>query len=370
MRTEKKYDYLVVGAGLFGATFTSLAISAGKSVLVVDKREHVGGNVRTECIEGINVHKYGAHIFHTDDTEVYEYVCRYAEMKPFVNSPIAAYGEERYHLPFNMNTFKEAFGVTTPEEARRVIAEEIAEENISEPKNLEEAALSTIGRTLYEKLVKGYTEKQWGRSATELPPFIFSRVPLRFTYNNSYFNDRYQAIPVGGYSAMIDRMLSGADVMTGTDYLLERDLLDSKADVVIYTGAIDEYFGYSLGALEYRSLKFDHRIMDVEDYQGNAVVNYTSIDVPYTRTIEHKHFEGTKTPKTVVTFEYPDRWTIGKEPFYPVNDEKNTSLYRRYRELADKTDGVYFKGRLGEYKYYDMDDVIRSALDLGKEIIE
>ncbi len=364
-----KYDYLVVGAGLFGATFTSLAISAGKRVLVIDKRDEVGGNIATENIEGINVHKYGAHIFHTDDDEVYEYASQFSDMAPFVNSPIARYGEELYHLPFNMNTFREAFGVTTPEEARRVIEEETAREHIKEPKNLEEAALSSIGRTLYEKLVKGYTEKQWGKSAAQLPASIFSRLPLRYTYDNSYFNDRYQAVPRGGYSAMIMRMLIGADVMLGVDYLKDKSRLDAKADVVIYTGAIDEYFGYSLGSLEYRSLRFDHRVTDVEDYQGNAVVNYTSAEVPYTRTIEHKHFEGVKTKNSVVTFEYPDKWSRGKEPFYPVNDEKNTSLYNRYKELADKTDGVYFKGRLGEYKYYDMDDVMRSALDLGKAIL-
>ncbi len=365
----KKYDYLIVGAGLFGAVFTSLAIEKGKRVLVVDRRNEIGGNVYTENIEGINVHKYGAHIFHTNFEDVWSYVNEFCEFLPFINSPIAKYKDKTYNLPFNMNTFKQMFGTETPDEAKSFIEKEVENEHIIEVKNLEDKALSLVGRTLYETLIKGYTEKQWGRDAKDLPPFIIARVPLRFTYDNSYFNDKYQGVPKGGYSTMIRRMLLGANVILDTDYLKDKEYFDSIADKVVFTGSIDEYFGYKLGKLQYRSLKFDEKVLDTENFQNNAVVNYTERDVPYTRIIEHKHFEHAVSPKTVVTYEYPDEWDDTKERFYPINDEKNNRLYNEYLTLAQGLQNVYFKGRLGEYKYFDMDDVVKSALDFAKSVL-
>ena len=360
-----KYDYLIVGAGLFGAVFAHEAANAGKKCLVIDKRGHIAGNVYTEEIDGIWVHKYGAHIFHTSDKEVWDYVNRFAEFNNYINSPVAVYGDELYNLPFNMNTFSRMWGIKTPAEAEEIIQNQIAQLGIDEPQNLEEQALKLVGRDVYEKLIKGYTQKQWGRPCTELPAFIIKRLPLRFTYDNNYFNDRYQGIPVDGYTKMVEKMLEGVDVRLSTDYFDIKDEID--ADKVIYTGMIDEYYNYKLGVLEYRSVRFETERIEMENYQGNAVVNYTSADVPYTRIIEHKHFNFGTQPSTVISREYSSEWKKGDEPYYPVNNERNDSLYRQYEELAGGEDGILFGGRLGQYKYYDMDKVIASALRLCKE---
>lgn len=359
-----KYDYLIVGAGLFGATIANKLNENGKNVLVIDKRNHVGGNIYTENIEGINVHKYGAHIFHTDYKEVWEYVNSFVEFNRYTNSPIARIGNEIYNLPFNMNTFSKIWNdVFTPEDAMRHINEE-RKEIIGEPKNLEEQAISLVGRTIYEKLIKGYTEKQWNRDCKNLPPFIIKRLPVRFIYDNNYFNDKYQGVPIGGYTLLIERMLKGIEVRLNTDFFENKDELLSMADKVIYTGAIDEYFNYSLGHLEYRSLRFEEKIINKENYQGNAVVNYTGHEVDYTRVIEHKHFENNKSNITIITYEYPSDFTDGMEKYYTVNDEKNNELAEKYREMAAKEKNVIFGGRLAEYRYYDMDDVIKKAFEV------
>lgn len=362
-----KYDYLIVGAGLFGAVFAHEAGKKRKKCLVVDRRNHIGGNIYTEEIEGIQVHRYGAHIFHTSNKEVWEYVNRFAEFNHYINSPIAVYKDELYNLPFNMNTFSKMWNIKTPAEAKEIIDRQIADLGITEPANLEEQALSLVGRDVYEKLIKGYTEKQWGRKCTELPAFIIRRLPLRFTYDNNYFNDRYQGIPIGGYTAIIKKLLEQADVKLGTDYLKERETYKDMADRIVFTGMIDEYFDYILGALEYRSVRFETEVLDCPNYQGNAVVNYTEREVPYTRIIEHKHFEFGTSDKTVISREYSSEWKVGDEPYYPVNDERNSSLYEKYKELAEKEKRVVFGGRLGAYKYYDMDKVILAALELAEK---
>lgn len=364
----KQYDYLVVGSGLYGAVFAHEAKAAGKSVLVIDKREHIAGNVYTKEQEGIHVHKYGAHIFHTNDKKVWKFVCRFAEFNRFTNSPVANYKGELYSLPFNMYTFNKMWGVVTPEQAAAKIEEQRLAAGITEPKNLEEQAISLVGRDIYEKLVKGYTEKQWGRPCDELPAFIIKRLPVRLTFDNNYFNALYQGIPVGGYTNMVANMLQGIEVRLGVDYLKQKNEYDALADKVVYTGAIDAYFDYCLGALEYRSVRFETEVLDQANYQGNAAVNYTDAETPWTRIIEHKWFEfgkdaaGNEIPKTVISKEYSSEWKPGDEPYYPVNDEKNGTLYTKYKELADKEKSVLFGGRLGEYKYYDMDAVIASAL--------
>lgn len=364
-----KYDYLIVGSGLFGATFANLATKKGKKVLVIEKRDHIAGNIYTENIEGINTHKYGAHIFHTDYKDVWEYVNSFAEFNRYTNSPIARIGNEVYNMPFNMNTFSKIWDdVFTPEDALRHINEE-KKEITGEPKNLEEQAISLVGRTIYEKLVKGYTEKQWNRDCKDLPAFIIKRLPVRLTYDNNYFNDSYQGIPIGGYTKMVENMLEGIEVKLNTDFFDDVDKYKSMANKVVYTGPLDEYFNYSLGVLEWRSLKFDTKVVDSENYQGNAVVNYTGHEFDYTRVIEHKHFEGTISNKSVITFEYPADYKEGMEKYYTVNDEKNNELALKYRELAAKEENVIFGGRLAEYKYYDMDDVIKSAFDcIGSEL--
>ncbi|BCN29866.1 UDP-galactopyranose mutase [Anaeromicropila herbilytica] len=362
------YDYLIVGAGLYGSVFAYEAIKKNKKVLVIDKRDHIGGNIYNENVEGINVHKYGAHIFHTSNEMIWNYVNQFAKFNNYVNSPIANYKGEIYNLPFNMNTFSKMWGVVNPEEALAKI-EEQRKEIKGEPKNLEEQAISLVGRDLYEKLINGYTRKQWGRECTELPSFIIKRLPVRFTYNNNYFEDCYQGIPMGGYNSIIEKMLQGADVQLNVDYLANKEELDSKAKKVIYTGPIDAYYGYSLGTLEYRSVRFETEIMEKENYQGNAVVNYTDYETPYTRIIEHKHFEFGTQEKTVISREYSTEWKLGDEPYYPVNDSKNGELYLKYKELADKEEHVIFGGRLGEYKYYDMDKVILSALEMCDKLI-
>lgn len=357
-----KYDYLIVGAGLYGAVFAHELTRRGKSCLVIDRRAHIAGNIYTEEIAGINVHKYGAHIFHTSDREVWAYVNQFAEFNNYVNSPIAVYGDELYNLPFNMNTFSRMWGVRTPKEAQEKIARQVAELNITEPKNLEEQALCLVGTDVYTKLVKGYTEKQWGRDCKDLPAFIIRRLPCRFTYDNNYFNDRWQGIPMGGYTKMVERMLAGTEVRLNTDYA---DLIRAEPDIAektVYTGCIDEFFGYKLGALKYRSVRFETEELDEENYQGNAVVNYTAREVPYTRIIEHKHFEFGRQKTTVISREYSAEWQPGMEPYYPVNDEENMALYREYKKQADIQDRVRFGGRLGAYRYYDMDQVIAAAL--------
>ena len=362
-----KYDYLIVGAGLFGCVFAAEMKKAGKKCLVIDKRDHIAGNIYCENIEGINVHRYGAHIFHTSDKEVWNYVNQYAEFNNYINSPVAIYRDELYNLPFNMNTFSKLWGIKTPDEAKQKIAEQISELNIKDPVNLEEQALSLVGKDVYEKLIKGYTEKQWGRPCTELPSFIIRRLPLRFIYDNNYFNDRYQGIPVGGYTDMTSKMLEGTEVLLNTDYFKFREENADMAEKTVFTGMIDEYFGFSLGYLEYRSVRFETELLDCENYQGNAVVNYTEREVPYTRIIEHKHFEFGTQPKTVISKEYSSEWKPGIEPYYPINDERNNSLYESYRELAEKEKNVIFGGRLGMYKYFDMDKVIREALNKVEE---
>lgn len=362
------YDYLIVGAGLYGAVFACEARKKGKSCLVIDKRDQIAGNIFTKEVEGIQVHEYGAHIFHTSNKRIWEYINQFAEFNQYINSPIAVYKDELYNLPFNMNTFSKMWNIRTPQEAKEKIAEQIAELSITEPKNLEEQALSLAGRDVYEKLVKGYTEKQWGRDCKDLPAFIIKRLPLRFTYDNNYFNDRYQGIPIGGYTAMVERMLEGVEVRLHLDYFSKKEEFDKLADRIVYTGQIDRYFDYSLGVLEYRMVRFEQEILDCENYQGNAVVNYTEREVPYTRIIEHKHFEFGKQEKTVISREYPSEWKKGEEPYYPVNDKKNNELFEKYKELAKKETNVLFGGRLGEYRYYDMDKVIEQALKATEEI--
>ena len=363
----KKYDYLIVGAGLFGSTFANLAKRDGKKVLVIDRRDHIAGNVYTENIEGINVHRYGAHIFHTDYKDVWDYVNSFVEFNRYTNSPVARINNEMYNMPFNMNTFAKIWNdVFTPEDAMRHINEE-KKEITGEPKNLEEQAISLVGRTIYEKLVKGYTEKQWGRSCTELPSFIIKRLPVRLIYDNNYFNDRYQGIPIGGYTKLVEKMLEGIEVKLNTNFFDNIEEYKEIANKIVYTGPIDEYFNYSLGSLDWRSLKFDTKVLDQTNYQGNAVVNYTGHEVDYTRVIEHKHFEfDTTSPKTVITFEYPADYKDGMEKYYTVNDDKNNLLADKYRELTKKEENVIFGGRLAEYKYYDMDDVIKSAFECYK----
>ena len=367
------YDYLVVGAGLYGATFARQATDSGKKVLVIDKRPNIAGNVYTEEIEGINVHKYGAHIFHTNNKKVWDYVTGFIEFNRFTNSPVANYKGELYSLPFNMYTFNKMWGVVTPEEAAAKIEEQKHEAGITDPKNLEEQAISLVGTDIYEKLVKGYTMKQWGRPCNELPAFIIKRLPVRLTFDNNYFNALYQGIPVGGYTKLVENMLDGIEVRLETDYLENKDEFDSLADKIVYTGAIDAYFGYSLGALEYRSVRFENEILDIPNFQGNAAVNYTDAETPWTRIIEHKWFEfgkdkdGNDIPNTVISREYSSEWKPGDEPYYPVNDDKNGALYEKYKDLAQGEDKVIFGGRLGEYKYYDMDAVIASALDMSEK---
>lgn len=364
---DKHYDYLIVGAGLFGAVFARQAMDSGKTCLVVERRDHIGGNVYTEEVEGVTVHRYGAHIFHTSSREVWDYVNRYADFNHFINTPLANYEGKLYNLPFNMHTFYQMWGVTTPAEAKAIIAAQ-REEITDTPTNLEEQAISLVGRDIYEKLVRGYTEKQWGRSCTDLPPFIIKRLPVRFTFDNNYFNDPYQGIPKEGYTALVERLLEGAEVRLGVDYLADRDALNALADTVVYTGPIDAYYDYCYGALEYRSLRFESETLDTDNYQGVAVVNYNERQIPYTRIIEHKHFAFGKGDKTVITREYPADWVPGAEPYYPVNDETNQALYRRYRELAQGEKRVIFGGRLGRYQYYNMDQVVASALAITKEL--
>ena len=361
------YDYLIVGAGLFGAVFAHEMKKRGKQCLVIEKRNHIGGNVYCEDIEGINVHKYGAHIFHTSNKATWEYVQQFAEFNNYINSPVARYKGEVYNLPFNMNTFSRMWNIASPREAKEIIDRQ-KQEIQKEPENLEEQAISLVGRDIYEKLVKGYTEKQWGRDCKELPAFIIKRLPVRFTYDNNYFNDRFQGIPMGGYTKMVEKMLDGIEVRLGTDYLLDKEKWNQMAEKVVYTGPIDAYFDYCLGTLEYRSVRFETELLNQENYQGNAVVNYTEREIPYTRIIEHKHFEFGTQPKTVISREYPSEWKLGDEPYYPVNNEKNNGLYARYKALAEKEEKVIMGGRLGEYKYYDMDKVIESALGKVKEL--
>ena len=363
---NKHYDYLIVGAGLYGAVFAQKAMEAGKTCLVIEKRDHIAGNIYTEAVEGIQVHRYGAHIFHTNNDEVWNYVNRFATFNRYTNSPVANYKGEIYNMPFNMNTFNKMWGVITPAEAQAEIERQRAAHYVAEPKNLEEQAINLVGTDIYEKLVKHYTEKQWGRPCTELPAFIIKRLPVRFVYDNNYFNALYQGIPVGGYTAMVEKMLEGAEVRLGVDYLADKAAWDAVADTVVYTGPIDAYFGYKLGALAYRSVRFETETLDMENYQGNAVVNYTDADTPYTRIIEHKHFEFGTQPKTVISREYSAEWKVGDEPYYPVNDEANGALYQQYKALAEGEEKVLFGGRLGEYKYYDMDKVIEAALAAWK----
>lgn len=367
------YDYLIVGAGLFGSVFAHEAKKKGKKVLVIDKRSHIGGNIYTENVNGIQVHKYGAHIFHTSSKEIWDYIQQFAEFNRYTNAPVAKYKNELYNLPFNMNTFSKMWGITTPAEAQKIIDEQRAEIK-EEPKNLEEQAISLVGRDIYEKLIKGYTEKQWGRKATELPSFIIKRLPVRMVYDNNYFNDKYQGIPIGGYTKLIEKMLVGIDVELNTDFFENRDELTQKADKILFTGMIDEYYNYCYGKLEYRSLYFETEDLPISNYQGNAVVNYTEYDIPYTRIIEHKHFEygcqgGCETDHTVITKEFPANWEDGNEPYYPMNDNKNNELYSKYKALADNEKNVIFGGRLGMYKYYDMHNIIAEALKCANENI-
>ena len=370
-----KYDYLVVGSGLYGAVFAREAADRGKKVLVIDKRPNVAGNIYTEKVEGIHVHKYGAHIFHTNDTKVWKYITRFAEFNRFTNSPVANYRGELYSLPFNMYTFNKMWGVVTPEEAAAKIEEQKKEACITEPKNLEEQAISLVGRDIFEKLIKGYTEKQWGRDCKDLPAFIIKRLPVRLTFDNNYFNALYQGIPIGGYTQLVEHLLEGIEVRLNTDYLEQKEALDRLAETVVYTGPIDAYFGYSLGALEYRSVRFETEVLDIPNFQGNAAVSYTDRETPWTRIIEHKWFEfgkdeqGQDLPKTVISREYSSEWKPGDEPYYPVNDEKNGALYAEYKKLADAEQNVIFGGRLAEYRYYDMDAVIASALKKSEEVL-
>ena len=374
--TMQHYDYLIVGAGLFGSVFAYKAMRQGKRCLVIDRRPHLGGNLYCENVEGINVHKYGAHIFHTSNKKVWDFVNSIVEFNRYTNSPVANYQGKLYNLPFNMNTFYQMWGVTTPTETKAKIEEQRAEavkrmkeQGIGEPRNLEEQAQLLIGKDIYEKLIKGYTEKQWGRKCTELPAFIIKRLPVRLVFDNNYFNDKYQGIPIGGYNVLIGRLLEGADTQLGCDFFAHREELEALADKVVFTGAIDEYYGFRFGKLEYRTVRFETETLDTPNYQGNAVVNYTEREVPYTRVIEHKHFEmfGTEVdncPKTVISREYSSEWTEGSEPYYPVNDKKNNALYLKYKELGDKEKNVIFGGRLAEYKYYDMHHIVEKALNL------
>lgn len=363
-----KYDYLIVGAGLYGAVMAHELDKKGKKCLVIDRRSHIAGNIYCEDIEGIHVHRYGAHIFHTSNQKIWDYMNQFAEFNNYINSPIAVYKDELYNLPFNMNTFSKMWAIRTPREAKEMIAKQVKEAGITEPKNLEEQCLSLVGRDVFEKLVKGYTEKQWGRDCKELPSFIIRRLPVRFTYDNNYFNDRYQGIPIGGYTAVVERMLEGVEVRTDTDFFAFRKENPDIAEKIIFTGMIDEYFGYRLGALEYRSVRFETEVLDCDNYQGNAVVNYTEKEIPYTRIIEHKHFEFGKQEKTVISREYSSEWKVGMEPYYPVNDERNSKLYEEYRKLAEGEKNVIFGGRLGNYQYYDMDKVVEAALGMADQI--
>ena len=366
----KHYDYLVVGAGLYGAVFAYEAKKRGKEVLVIDRRDHKGGNIYCEDVNGINVHKYGAHIFHTSNKKVWEYVNQFAEFNRYTNSPVANYKGELYNLPFNMNTFNKMWGVITPQEAAAKIEEQRKEAGITEPKNLEEQAISLVGKDIYEKLIKGYTQKQWGRKCTELPSFIIKRLPVRLTFDNNYFNDLYQVIPMGGYNVIIDKMLDGIEVELGTDYLANKDKYENIADKIIFTGPIDEFYDYCFGPLEYRSVRFETEELPVENYQGNAVINYTDEETPYTRIIEHKHFEFGTQPTTVISKEYSAEWKVGDEPYYPVNNDKNAALYQKYLDKSKEENKVIFGGRLGEYKYYDMDKVIESALNFVEKELD
>ena len=360
------YDYLIVGAGLFGAVFAHEAHRHQKTCLVVEKRSHIAGNIYCKNVEGIHVHQYGAHIFHTSDKKIWDYINQFAEFNNYINSPIAVYKDELYNLPFNMNTFSKMWGIRTPSEAREKIAEQIASLNITNPSNLEEQALSLVGTDVYEKLIKGYTEKQWGRPCKDLPSFIIKRLPLRFTYDNNYFNARYQGIPIGGYTPIVEKMLSHADVRLNTDYFAHRAELSSLAHKTIFTGMLDEYFDFCYGALQYRTVRFEEELLECDNYQGNAVVNYTDIEVPYTRIIEHKHFEFGTQPVTVISREYSSEWQPGIEPYYPINDQRNSSLFAKYQELSKREENVIFGGRLGNYRYYDMDQVIAAALETAE----
>ena len=364
-----KYDYLIVGAGLFGAVFAYEATKKGKKCLVIDKRDHIAGNIYTKETENINVHQYGAHIFHTSDRKIWDYVNSFADFNNYINSPVAIYKDELYNLPFNMNTFSKMWNIKTPSEAKAIIEKQIEELNITEPQNLEEQALSLVGTDVYEKLIKGYTEKQWGRDCKELPAFIIKRLPLRFTYDNNYFNDRYQGIPIGGYTKIVEKMLEGSDVLLDTDYFEFIKDNEGIADKVLFTGMIDEYYDFCYGQLEYRTVRFETEVLDCDNYQGNAVVNYTDREVPYTRIIEHKHFEFGKQEKTIISREYSTEWEPGMEPYYPVNNERNNDLFEKYKALADKEEKVIFGGRLGNYKYYDMDKVIIAALEAVEKYV-
>lgn len=364
-----KYDYLIVGAGLFGAVFAYEATKKGKKCLVIDKRDHIAGNIYTKETENINVHQYGAHIFHTSDRKIWDYVNSFADFNNYINSPVAVYKDELYNLPFNMNTFSKMWNIKTPSEAKAIIEKQIEELNITEPQNLEEQALSLVGTDVYEKLIKGYTEKQWGRNCKELPAFIIKRLPLRFTYDNNYFNDRYQGIPIGGYTKIVEKMLEGSDVLLDTDYFEFIKDNEGIADKVLFTGMIDEYYDFCYGHLEYRTVRFETEVLDCDNYQGNAVVNYTDREVPYTRIIEHKHFEFGKQEKTIISREYSTEWEPEMEPYYPVNNERNNDLFEKYKALADKEEKVIFGGRLGNYKYYDMDKVIIAALEAVEKYV-
>lgn len=364
------YDYLIVGAGPFGATFAYFAKKAGKKCLVIDKRSHIGGNTYCESVSGVNVHKYGAHIFHTSNKMVWDFVNQFAEFNHYINSPIAIYKDELYNLPFNMNTFNKMWGVKTPAEAKAVIANQIAGLSITEAQNLEEQALKLVGKDVYYKLIKGYTEKQWGRSATEIPAFIIKRLPLRFTYDNNYFHDKYQGIPIGGYNVIIEKLLAGTEVRLNVDFFAQRTTLEKLAAKIIYTGPIDQYYDFCYGELQYRGLRFEHEVKDIDNYQGNAVVNYTDVDIPYTRIIEHKHFEFGEQENTVITKEYPADYKRGDEPYYPINDKINQETYLKYKKLADQQNKVVFGGRLAEYKYYDMHQVFESAISIAQKELE
>lgn len=359
---QKQYDYLIIGAGLFGAVFAHEATKKGKKCLVIDKRSHAGGNIYCEKVEDINVHKYGAHIFHTNDRYIWDYVNSFVEFNRYTNSPVAIYEGELYNLPFNMNTFYQLWKVKTPAEAKAKIQEQIKAAGIEDPQNLEEQAISLVGTDIYYKLIKGYTEKQWGRDARDLPAFIIKRLPVRFTFDNNYFNDKYQGIPIGGYNKLTEGLLKGVEVRLNVDYFEEKETWDALADNIVFTGKIDQYYDYRFGQLEYRSLSFEHETLDQENYQGNAVVNYTERDIPYTRIIEHKYFEFGTQPKTIITKEYPQEWTAEKEPYYPINDAKNTEVFKKYQQLAEAEKNVIFGGRLAEYRYYDMHQIIGSAL--------
>lgn len=363
------YDYLIVGAGLFGSVFAYEMTKHGKKCLIIDKRNHIGGNVYTEEVEGIDIHKYGAHIFHTSDKKIWDYINQFGKFNNYINSPIAIYKDEVYNLPFNMNTFSRIWNISTPEQAKTKIEQEKIKSNINYPSNLEEQAISLVGKTIYEKLIKGYTEKQWGKKCEELPADIIKRLPVRYTYNNNYFNDIYQGIPEEGYTKLIEKMLDGIEVKLCCDYLEHKELYNGMAKRILYTGQIDKFFNYCFGELEYRSLKFENEWLDIDNYQGNAVVNYTGIEVPYTRIIEHKHFNDRGTNETIITYEYPLKWDRQQEPYYPINNERNNKLYNRYKQLADKDEKVIFGGRLGLYQYLDMDKIIEKAIEVVREVI-